>query len=78
MVWKYVFLSHVLDKNDNIIRDFLKIAKFFFPARKTNLSQSQNQFLKNKKNGLSENTNSRKNLVPHGTFNGERMKDGKF
>ena len=65
IVWKYAFLLHVLNKNENIsklgTRYFLKIAKINFQQEKTNLSQSQ-KFVSAKHRKLP----IRKNFVPHG------------
>ena len=51
--------------------------KSFFPARKTNLSQSQKFVSSKQKNRLSAKTTPAK-ISCHTVFNAERLKDGKF
>ena len=73
IVWKDVFLSHLLNENENIINlvtgyslYFLKISKINAQQEKPICPNRKNWVPQNTKNGQSAKINSHKNFVPHG------------
>ena len=73
IVWKDVFLSHLLNKKENIINlvtgyslYFLKISKINAQQEKPICPNRKNWVPQNTKNGQSAKINSHKNFVPHG------------
>ena len=73
IVWKDVFLSHLLNKNENIINlvtgyslYFLKISKINAQQEKPICPNRKNWVPQNTKNGQSAKINSHKNFMPHG------------
>ena len=73
IVWKDVFLSHLLNKNENIINLVTGYSLYFLKISKIN-AQQEKPICRNRKNWVPQNTkndqsakiNSHKNFVPHG------------